>query len=74
MVVSAVVAENKLEQRFQVSAADQVGVTDITYIRAHESWLYPCMVIDLFSRRMVGWSAQSRMGTDLALQTLLMAV
>lgn len=70
----AVVVENKLEQRFQTSAPDQVWVTDITYIRTHEGWLYLSVVIDLFSRRVVGWSAQPRMTTDLALQALLMAV
>lgn len=70
----AVVAENRLEQRFQTSAPDQVWVTDITYIRTHEGWLYLCVVIDLYSRRVVGWSAQSRMTTDLALQALLMVV
>lgn len=70
----AIVAENKLEQQFQVSAPDQVWVTDITYIKTHEGWLYLCVVIDLFSRRVVGWSAQSRITTDLALQALLMAV
>lgn len=70
----AVVAENRLEQRFETSAPDQVWVTDITYLRTHEGWLYLCVVIDLFSRRVIGWSAQSRMTTDLALQALLMAV
>lgn len=70
----AVVAENRLEQRFEASAPDQVWVTDITYIKTHEGWMFLCVVIDLFSRRVVGWSAQSRMTTDLALQPLLMAV
>ena len=70
----AIVAENWLEQQFQTSVPDQVWVTDITYIKTHEGWLYLCVVIDLFSRRVVGWSAQSRMTTDLALQALLMAV
>jgi putative transposase len=70
----AVVAENRLEQRFEASRPDQVWVTDITYLRTHEGWLYLCVVIDLFSRRVVGWSAQSRMTTDLALQALLMAI
>lgn len=70
----AIVAENRLEQQFQTSAPDQVWVTDITYLRTHEGWLYLCVVIDLFSRRVVGWSAQSRMTKDLALQALLMAV
>jgi Integrase core domain len=49
-------------------------VTDITYIRTYEGWLYLAVVIDLFSRRVVGWSAQPRMTTDLALQALLAAV
>jgi len=70
----AAVVENKLEQRFQTSAPDQVWVTDITYIRTHEGWMYLSVVIDLFARRVVGWSAQPRMTTDLALQALLMAV
>lgn len=70
----AIVAENRLKQCFEVDTSDQVWVTDITFIRTHEGWLYLCVVIDLFSRRVVGWSAQSRMTTDLALQALLMAV
>jgi putative transposase len=70
----AVVVENRLEQKFEAAAPDQVWVTDITYIKTHEGWLYLCVVIDLFARRVVGWSAQSRMTTDLALQALLMAV
>lgn len=68
------IAENRLEQKFEVAAPDQVWVTDITYIKTHEGWLYLCVVIDLFSRRVVGWSAQARMTTDLVLQALLMAV
>lgn len=70
----SIVAENKLEQQFQASQPDQVWVTDTTYIETHEGWLYLCVVIDLLSRRVVGWSAQSRITTDLALQALLRAV
>ena len=70
----AVVADNALDRRFEVAAPDMVWVTDITYIKTHEGWLYLSVVIDLFSRRVVGWSAQSRMTTDLALQALLAAV
>jgi putative transposase len=70
----AIVAENRLEQQFHASRPDQIWVTDITYIKTHEGWLYLCVIIDLYSRRVVGWSAQSRMTTDLALQALLMAV
>ena len=70
----AIVAENKVAQNFDVQASDRVWVTDITYIRTYEGWVYVSVVIDLFSRRVVGWSMQSRMTTDLALQALLMAV
>ncbi len=69
-----IVVENRLEQRFEASSPDQLLVTDITYIKTHEGWLYLCVDIDLFSRRIVGWSAQSCMATDLAFQALLMAI
>ena len=70
----AVVAANRLQQNFNVSAPDTVWVTDITYIRTHEGWLYLAAVIDLYSRKVVGWSMHSRMQTSLALNALLMAV
>ena len=66
----AVVADNTLDRQFEVDASDRVWVTDITYIRTHEGWSYLAVVIDLFSRRGVGWSLQSRMTSDLALQAL----
>lgn len=69
-----IVAANQLQQVFDVQGANQVWVTDITYIRTHEGWLYLAVVIDLYSRRVVGWSMQSRMHMDLVLQALLMAV
>ncbi|MFD0917582.1 IS3 family transposase, partial [Pseudahrensia aquimaris] len=49
-------------------------VTDITYIKTNEGFAYLAVVIDLFSRRVVGWSVQSRQTTDVVLQALLMAV
>ena len=64
-------AENTLDRQFEVAAPDTVWVTDITYIKTMEGWLYLAVVIDLFSRRVVGWSMQSRITTDLALQALL---
>jgi len=70
----AVAAANTLDRQFEVDAPDKVWVTDITYIKTHEGWLYLSVVIDLCSRRVVGWSAQPRMTTDLALQALLAAV
>ena len=52
----AVVAGNTLDRQFEVEAPDTVWVTDITYIRTHEGWSYLSVVIDLFSRRVVGLS------------------
>lgn len=48
--------------------------SDITYIRTHEGWLYLCVVVDLFSRQVVGWSMASRIDTSLVLDALLMAL
>lgn len=52
----AVVSPNRLDRRFDVTAPNAAWVTDITYIRTHEGWLYLSAVIDLFSRHVVGWS------------------
>ena len=70
----AIVADNQLKQDFDSPSPDQVWVTDITYIRTHEGWLYLAAVIDLYARRVVGWSMQSRMHMDLVLSAVLMAV
>ena len=70
----AVLAENHLKQEFDVDALNQDWVTDITYIRTYEGWLYLAVVIDLFSRQVVGWPMQSRINADLVLDALLMAV
>ena len=70
----AVVADNTLNREFDVDAPAQFWVTDITYIRTREGFLYLAVVIDLFLRRVVGWSMQGRTYTDLPLQAVLMAV
>lgn len=67
-------APNRLEQNFDVDRPNTAWVTDITYIRTYEGWLYLAIVLDLFSRQIVGWSMASRMKSDLVLQALLMAV
>jgi putative transposase len=71
---AAVVAPNRLQQQFDVTEPNRVWVTDITYIRTHEGWLFLAAVLDLFSRQVVGWSMHSRMDKELALNALLMAV
>ena len=67
-------APNRLQQQFTVDRSDSVWVTDITYIRTHEGWLYLAVVIDLYSRAVIGWSMQSTMKTEMVLDALLMAV
>lgn len=70
----ATVAPNHLRRRFDVADPNQRWVTDITYIRTHEGWLYVAIVLDLFSRQVIGWSMQPRMETDLVMKALLMAL
>ena len=65
--------DNTLDRQFDVEAPDKVWVTDITYIRTQEGFAYLAVVIDLFSRRVVGWCMRSRQTTDVVLQALLMA-
>lgn len=52
----SVVAPNRVQRQFIVVRASQVWVTDITYIRTWQGWLYLVVVIDLFARNVVGWS------------------
>ena len=67
-------APNRLQREFTVALPDQVWVTDITYIRTYEGWLYLTVVIDLYSRAVVGWSMNATMATQLVLDALMMAV
>ena len=68
------VAPNRLKRHFNVTAPNKVYVGDITYIWTQEGWLYLAAVIDLYSRKVVGWSMQDNMKADLVNQALLMAV
>jgi len=67
-------APNTLARQLKTLAPNTSWMTDITYIRTHEGWLYLSVVIDLFSCQIVGWAMKSRMTADLALGALLMAV
>jgi transposase InsO family protein len=68
------VADNVLGRSFTVKAPDRAWVTDITYVWTGEGWLYLAVVIDLFSRRVVGWSMSERIKTGLVLNALKMAL
>lgn len=68
------VAPNLLEQQFTVEARNEVWVSDITYIWTRQGWMYLAVIIDLFSRRVVGWSLGDRMAADLVCGALDRAV
>lgn len=68
------VSENLLNRQFDVSSANQYWVGDITYVWTDEGWVYLAVVIDLFSRMVVGWSLDSRMKSTLVNDALLMAI
>jgi transposase InsO family protein len=65
---------NKLNRQFDVASLNQAYVGDITYIWTQEGWLYLAIVIDLFSRKVVGWSMSSRMKAQLVCDALRMAI
>ena len=68
------VYENLLNRQFTVEQPNQAYVSDITYIWTQEGWLYLAVVIDLYSRRVVGWSMSSRMKAQLVCDALKMAI
>jgi len=70
----SVVVDNTLDRQFDVEAPDIAWVTDITYIKTLEGFAYLAVVLDLFSRRVIGWSLQSRQTTEAVLQAVHMAV
>lgn len=68
------VAENVLDRQFAPDAPERVWTADITYIPTGEGWLYLAVVVDLFSRRVVGWAARPSLGRELATAALTAAL
>ena len=68
------IAPNWLHQNFNVSAPNRVWVADITYIRTQSGWLYLAAVMDLYARKIVGWSLASHMRASLVCSALNMAI
>jgi putative transposase len=68
------VANNVLDRQFQADGPNQKWVADFTYIWTAEGWLYVAVVLDLYSRRVVGWSMQAGMTSQLVADALMMAV
>ena len=70
----SILADNLLDRQFQADAANQKWVADFTYLWTAEGWLYVAVVLDLYSRRIVDWSMQSSMTSQLVADALMMAV
>ena len=67
-------AANQLERQFAVETPNQAWVTDITYVWTLQGWLYLCVILDLYSRRVVGWAMGQRINQALTLGALKMAL
>jgi putative transposase len=70
----SIITPNKLQREFTVELPDRAWVTDITYIRTWQGWLYLAVVMDLFARKVVGWSMKPTLARELVLDAILMAV
>jgi transposase InsO family protein len=68
------VAANHLNRNFRVNKPNQVWVADITYIYTQEGWLYLSTIMDLYSRKIIGWSLKNRITPDLVIEALNMAI
>ncbi len=68
------VADNILNREFKTDAPNKVWVTDLTYVWTQAGWLYLAVVLDLFSRKVVGWALADHMRTELCTQALQMAI
>ncbi len=72
--VISTIAPNVLDRQFHAASPNRKWIADFTYIWTAEGWLYVAAVIDLFSRRVVGWSMSASMTAQLVIDALLMAI
>lgn len=70
----AALVPNLVKRNFSISQPDRVWVTDFNYVRTWEGWLYVAVVLDLFSRKVIGWAARQSIHRELVLGVILMAV
>jgi transposase InsO family protein len=68
------VAPNRLDQNFVAGRPNQVWLADITYVPTSEGWLYLAVVLDLFSRKIIGWARRDHMRAELTIAALIMAI
>lgn len=67
-------APNLVNREFRPEKPNQVWASDLTYIATGEGWLYLCVILDLYSRRVIGWAISKSLGTDTVLHALWMAI
>lgn len=67
-------SENLLDGKFQSSRVNEIWTSDITYIWTKEGWLYLAVVLDIYSRKIIGWAIQQRATADIVLKALMMAI
>jgi putative transposase len=72
--LAAAVASNVLDRSFEAAAPNRKWIADFTYVWTAEGWLYVAAVVDLFSRRVVGWSMSAAMTAQLVTDALVMAI
>ena len=68
------VFDNRLNQNFRATAPNQKWVGDITYLWTEQGWLYLAVILDLYSRQVIGWSMSERMTAELICDALQMAI
>ncbi|MGY3103579.1 transposase InsO family protein [Bradyrhizobium sp. LM3.4] len=68
------IAPNLIERNFSAAAPNRIWLADITYIETDQGWLYLATVMDLYSRKIVGWAMADHLRADLPLTALRMAI
>ncbi|MEA2961266.1 MAG: putative transposase [Alphaproteobacteria bacterium] len=68
------IAPNLLDRNFSAAAPNRIWLADITYVETDQGWLYLATVMDLYSRRIVGWAMEDHLRADLPLAALTMAI
>jgi putative transposase len=68
------IAPNRLDQKFAAERPNQIWLADITYVPTEEGWLYLAVVLDLFTRKIVGWAMRDHMRAELTIAALTMAI
>ena len=70
----AAASENILNQNFNSTSENKIWTGDITYLSTKQGWLYLAVVMDIYSRKIVGWSIDSSLSTELVIRALMMAM